>query len=165
MKRFAFMLTACSFLALSACEQSAQTQTTETAAVEAANVTLTDPWAAVSAGGASVAGGYVTLRNEGDQADRLLSASSPRAARVETHEMIADGAVMRMRPVAGIEIPAHGEVVLAPGGLHLMFFDINAPFAEDETVPVTLQFENQGEVEENFVVRSRAITGGAHEGH
>lgn len=166
MKSFASILAAGAFLALAACGQPAQTPAAETAAEQAvAGVTLTDPWAAVSAGGASVAGGYVTLRNDSDQADRLVSVSSPRAARVETHEMIADGAIMRMRAVASIEVPAHGEAVLAPGGLHLMFFDIDAPFVEGETVPVTLQFENHGVVESSFAVRSRAMTSDAHASH
>ena len=34
---------------------------------------------------------------------------------------------MRMRQVEAIDIPAGGEVVLEPGGLHMMFINIAAP--------------------------------------
>jgi periplasmic copper chaperone A len=36
--------------------------------------------------------------------------------------------------------------VLEPGGLHLMFIDLASQLVEGETVEVTLQFEQAGEV-------------------
>jgi copper(I)-binding protein len=43
-------------------------------------------------------------------------------------------------------VPAGATVTLAPGGLHLMFMGLTAPFVEGESVPVTLKFEKAGEV-------------------
>ncbi len=118
-------------------------------------IVIADPWAATTNPGASVAAGYVALRNTGAQPDRLVSASSPRARRLELHEMsMADG-VMRMRPVQGIDIPAGGETSLRPGGLHIMFMDIDAAFVSGERIPVTLQFERAGAIEVEFVARPR----------
>lgn len=127
-------------------------------------VTIEDPWVATTNPGAVVAGGYATLHNHGAQADRLVSAESPRAARVELHEMSMEGGIMRMRQVRGIDIPAGGEATLRPGGLHIMFFDIDAPFEEGQRVPVTLHFERAGELRIEFVARPRPSPGAhAHE--
>ena len=50
-----------------------------------AQVHVENAWTRATAPGAQVAGGYMTLRNAGSAADRLVGASSPAAARVELH--------------------------------------------------------------------------------
>ncbi|WP_167755793.1 copper chaperone PCu(A)C [Vitreimonas flagellata] len=124
-------------------------------------ITIEDPWVATTNPGAEVAGGYVTLRNAGPQPDRLISADSTRAARVELHEMNMDNGVMRMRQVEGIDVPAGGVATLRPGGLHIMFFDIDAQFQEGQRIPVVLHFERAGDVRVDFVARPR-LAPGAH---
>lgn len=116
-----------------------------------AQVTIERSWARATAPGSTVAGGYLLIRNQG-AADRLLSASSPAAARVELHVHINDGGVMKMREVAGYDVPAKGTFELKPGGAHLMFVDIKRPFKEGEKVPVKLKFEKAGEVRAEFHV-------------
>ena len=109
------------------------------------------PWARATAPGAKVAGGYMLIRNQG-AADRLVSASSPAAAKVELHVHVNDNGVMRMREVPGYDVPAKGSFELKPGGAHLMFLDIKQPFKEGEKLPVTLKFEKAGEVRAEFRV-------------
>lgn len=121
---------------------------------QAGAIVVEDPWVATTNPGATVAGGYVTLRNNGAQADRLLSAESPRA-RLQLHEMSMDGGMMQMREVAGIDIPAGGAATLAPGGYHIMFLDLTAPITNGERIPVTLHFAHQGAVQVVFVARPR----------
>ncbi|WP_374450268.1 copper chaperone PCu(A)C, partial [Stella sp.] len=108
-------------------------------------VTVADAWTR-AAGAGRTGAGYMTLRNRGAAPDRLLSAASPAARAVELHAMAMDGGVMRMRPAPAAEIPAGGELRLAPGGLHLMLVDLAAPLAAGGEVPVTLRFERTGEV-------------------
>lgn len=109
-------------------------------------------WATPTPGGVTVSAGYLSIVNDGP-ADRLVSVASPRAARVELHEMALEGNVTRMRQLDGLDIPANGAVQLAPGGRHLMFIDAAPPFAEGEEVPVTLTFENAGALEVAMPVR------------
>lgn len=127
----------------------------ESAAQQAPAITIEDPWAGTTNPGATVAAGYVTLRNAGAQADRLVSATSPRAGRVELHEMRMDHGVMRMRPVEGVAVPPGGEAVLQPGGLHIMFIEIDAQFVQGQRIPVTLRFERAGDVSITFIARPR----------
>jgi copper(I)-binding protein len=97
--------------------------------------------------GQQVAGGFMKIENKSGPADQLLSASSPVASEVQLHEMAMEGNVMKMRQIKDIAVPAGGAVELKPGGLHLMFMNIKAPFSAGETVPVKLKFAKAGEVE------------------
>lgn len=116
-----------------------------------AQIRIEQSWARATAPGSTVAGGYMLIRNQG-AADRLVSASSPAAAKVELHVHINDNGVMKMREVPGYEVPAKGSFELKPGGAHLMFMDIKRPFKEGEKVPVKLKFEKSGEVSAEFHV-------------
>ena len=104
-------------------------------------VTVENPWTRAARAGGQGAG-FLTLRSAGG--DRLLSASSPAANRVELHTHLRDGDVMRMRPVENIELPAGTAVTLQPGGFHLMFMGLKQPFEQGGQVPVTLVFERAG---------------------
>lgn len=117
-----------------------------------AQMQIEKPWVRATAPGAQVAGGYLVIRNQGAAADRLLSASSPMAAKVELHVHINDNGVMKMREVRGYDVPAKGSFELKPGGAHLMFMDIRRPFKEGEMLPVKLKFEKVGEVSAEFHV-------------
>ena len=68
---------------------------------------------------------------------------------------------MKMRQLAdGLEIPAGGEVVLEPGGYHVMFIGIDSQFKDGETRKATLTFEKAGAIELEFQVEDiRAMQG------
>jgi periplasmic copper chaperone A len=123
-------------------QQAAEEPATER--ISTMRLQVLDTWASPTPGGVDVSAGYLTIANEGDSADRLIAVSSPRAARVEIHEMIMDGAVMQMRPVTALAIGPGERIALAPGGRHLMFFGVTHPFAVGEEIPVQLTFEQAG---------------------
>lgn len=105
--------------------------------------------------GQPVGGGFFTIKNNGKTDDRLVSISSPNAGEVELHEMAMQDNVMKMRELKdGIPVPAGGTVTLAPGGLHLMFQKVKAPFKQGDSVPVTLTFEKAGKVDLTLKVLS-----------
>lgn len=113
---------------------------------------------------APVGGGYITITNKGAEADRLVSAASPAAGVVQIHQMKMDGDVMKMNELPdGVEIPAGATVVLEPGGLHIMFMKLNAPFVEGTKIPVTLTFEKAGSVDVELSVGSPAAKGAAED--
>lgn len=97
---------------------------------------------------APTGGGFVTITNHGDTDEMLTGATSPSAGMVELHQMVMENDIMKMGEVeGGLAIPAGETVTLAPGGYHLMFMQVTAPFAEGDTVTVTLHFEHQGDVD------------------
>ncbi len=91
---------------------------------------------------------YMRIMNGSDEDDALIDAAVPGCDAVELHEMSMDGDVMRMRQVDGnrIEVPAGDMVMLQQGGLHVMCIGKTAEFAVGDEVPVTLVFENAGEM-------------------
>jgi len=117
-----------------------------------AQMQIEKPWARATAPGATIAGGYMLIRNQGAAGDRLVAVSSPAAAKVEMHVSSNDNGIMKMREVPGYDVPAKGTFELKPSGAHLMFMNIKRPFKEGEKVPVTLKFEKAGEVKAEFRV-------------
>lgn len=117
------------------------------------SLVILHPHARATPPNAPVSGGFLTIRNTGAQADRLISGSAGFAEKLEVHEMAMEGDVMKMRPVAGgLEIPAGGEVELKPGGYHVMFTGIDAQLKAGETRKAKLVFEKAGEIEIEFKV-------------
>jgi hypothetical protein len=164
-------LTACSYFGLGDTqEQAVLTDPAPVAEVQAAaepagpasikppvpqsTLVIADAWALPSPRGTKVAAGFFTVANGGSGMDRLVSASSARAARMEIHEITNEGGVTKMRPLAaGIEVPPGGSATLKEDGLHLMFLDVDTPFTEGETIPVMLTFETAGTIEVTMRVK------------
>lgn len=116
--------------------------------VMAGDLELTAAFTKAMLPGQPVGGGFVTVENKGSADDKLIGATSEQAGEVQLHEMSMEGDVMKMRQLTdGIAIPAGSKVELVPGGLHLMFYKVSAPFAVGQTVKVTLQFEKAGNVD------------------
>jgi len=131
--------------------------------VVAGDLVISHARSVATAPGAPVAGGYMSIKNGGAQADFLIGATSPFAASVTIHQSTNVDGVMKMRPVkGGVEIPAGQTIELAPEGLHLMFMELNTPLKADETPTITLHFELAGDVDVNLHVGS---SGGEHSGH
>jgi copper(I)-binding protein len=77
-------------------------------------------------------------------ADRLVAVSSPVAKKVELHTMSMQGDVMKMRPLAAIDIPAGQPVTLSPGRMHIMLLGLIQPLREGQSFPLTLSFDHAG---------------------
>jgi periplasmic copper chaperone A len=123
------------------------------------SIEISQPWSRATPATAPSAGGFLTLTNKGSAPDRLIAVQSPAARQVEVHEMKMDGAVMRMRELSdGLALPPGQTVELKPGGYHVMFIGLKAPFAKDQRVPATLVFEKAGRVDVEFTVEALGAT-------
>jgi len=107
----------------------------------AAEIIVERPWARASAGAGGNAAVFMTLRNAGGTADRLIGAETPAAGMAGLHGHSRQDNFMRMRPVESIEVPAEATVELAPGGLHVMLMQVKTPLREGDRFALTLQFE------------------------
>lgn len=109
------------------------------AAAQAQTVTVRDAWIRGTVQGQSATGAFMELSAKADA--RLVAASSPVAKVTEVHNMRMESGVMRMFPVAGIDIPAGKSVRLASGGYHVMLMQIDKPLNPGDKVPLLLTFE------------------------
>ena len=114
----------------------------------AGDITIEDPYARASTMMSKSGAAFMVIRNAGDSDDRLVSASSDVAQKVELHTHISDdNGVMQMVEVEeGFAIPAGGMHALARGGDHVMFLGLNRALEHGDTVTVTLSFEQAGDI-------------------
>ncbi|MEK9969702.1 MAG: DUF1775 domain-containing protein [Ferrovibrio sp.] len=125
---------------------------------KAGDIAVEQPFARATP--AKVGGVFLTLKNSGTTADKLLKAASPVAEAVELHTHVKDGDAMRMRPVENIPVPAKGETALQPGGYHIMMIGLKQALKEGESFPLTLTFEKAGSVTVTVPVQKAGATGG-----
>lgn len=96
------------------------------------------PWVRLPAVPGRPGAGYLTL-HAGNAAAELVGVTSP-VARVEMHSMSMAGGVMKMAKLPALPVAAGGKAALAPGGNHLMLFDLAASVKPGTAIPLTLRF-------------------------
>ena len=103
-----------------------------------------------SAANATETNVYGPIMNGGSAADRLLSVTSPLAAKVEFRtgedEAAAGGT---------IDLPPGKPVSLASWGVHLRLIGLKQPLKEQDWVPIHLVFENAGEHEAKVLIETQ----------
>ena len=112
---------------------------------------------AVSAAGSPSGAAFMVIHNEGDTADRLIDVRSDVAERTELHTHLMENGIAKMRRVeGGFEIPAGSAHELARGGDHVMLMQLMNPLNEGDTFPLTLVFEQAGEMVIDVTVQAQA---------
>jgi len=110
---------------------------------------------------------YFTIHG-GAKPTSLIAVSAPFAIRAEMHESMPDmsmpmdhgmGQAMTMAPVKDVAVPANTEVSFAPGGKHVMLFDMAPKVQSGDTVPLTLAFADGKKIE----VKAKVIGAGEAE--
>jgi copper(I)-binding protein len=128
-------------------------------AAHAQTVTVSAPWVRATAAEQKATGAFMKLQSSGPV--RLVEVRSSVAGVVELHEMAMDGDTMRMRAVAGLDLPAGTLVELKPGGYHVMLMDLKQPIKAGDTVPLTLVIEGRDKQRSTIDVKAVAQAMGA----
>jgi copper(I)-binding protein len=126
-----------------------------------AQVAVADAWVRATVPQQQASGAFMKLT--APKGMRLVEARSPVAGVVEIHEMAMQGDVMRMRAVAGVDLPAGKPVELKPGGYHVMLMALKQTLNAGDTVPLTLVFEAADKSRETVELKApvRPLTTGA----
>jgi copper(I)-binding protein len=105
---------------------------------------------------------YMSIRNGGSSGDSLIGVSSPAARHAELHESTSSGGSMAgmpatapmvsMKSVASAPVPAGGQLVLQPGGYHIMLIGLSAPWKLGNTFLIRLHFKHAGWISTNGIV-------------
>lgn len=133
---------------------------------KAGDIVVQDPWARASAIAGRNGAAYMMLSNNGNADDQLVSASASIAGKTELHTHIVEGNVMKMRPVAGIEVAPGSPTELKPGGLHVMLLDLKQPLKEGENFTLSLTFSKAGKVDVPVkILGPGAMSPGGHGAH
>jgi periplasmic copper chaperone A len=119
-------------------------------------------WVRATVPGQQATGAF--MRITAKEATQLVGVSSPVAGVADVHEMKLEGDVMRMRPVARLDLPAGRTIELQPGGYHVMLQELKQPLAVGAHVPVTLLLRNAAGTESKLELKLpvRAASPGGH---
>lgn len=116
------------------------------------NIQIFAPWATGGIrNGASAA--YGTFANMGNDADTLLSVSSPACSRVELHEMVASNGIKRMNKLHTLPLPPSGNAVLKPGGTHIMLINLSESLRKGDSLTLHCSFARAGTTQLRVEVR------------
>jgi len=110
----------------------------------ASRVEVDDAWIRLPAVPGRPGAAYFTLHG-GPSDATLINVSAEIAIRAEMHEsMTGAGGMSAMKPLAGVAVPARTDIAFAPGGRHVMLFDINPKAKAGRIYKLTLNFGNGG---------------------
>jgi copper(I)-binding protein len=120
------------------------------------------PWAPPTV---EVHAAYLTIVNQSNEDQSVVSAESPDYQRVELHSSSVKNGVSEMRDVDQVTIPANKRVTFEPGGLHLMLIGPKRPRAVDDRVRILLRLQSGEQIEVSAVVRRRDTGGHVGQDH
>ncbi|MGP5716916.1 copper chaperone PCu(A)C [Brachybacterium tyrofermentans] len=103
-------------------------------------ISVTDPWVKAADEGMTAAFGTIT---NGTDADLVLTAvTTPATDMVQLHETTSDGSggMSMQEKDGGFPLPAGEDLVLEPGGDHIMLMDLPKPLQPGDTLELTLVF-------------------------
>lgn len=119
------------------------------------HISVTDAWIRWLPG-ALPAGGYLTLRNDGDHPATLTAVSSSAYRMSMLHRSRMEGSVNHMEMLDAIPLPAHQTVTFADQGLHIMLEQPASPVHPGDHVALTLHFADGSTLQALAEVRGPA---------
>ena len=119
-------------------------------AIEISNPFINKPFA-----GANSAAGYLIIRNKYDKEFNLLQVSTTLGRAMLHKTTTTEEGVVKMEHIMKVNIPAGDELIMQPGGIHIMIMGISKPLLVGEEIPATLKFNNEIEIDIEFTVQER----------
>lgn len=169
-------LGAVAMLALAGCASTASADDDQaSAAVQADTVSIADAW--VKAADEGMSAGFGVISNDGDDDVTIVSVSGDASTMFELHETVDsdEGGMMMQEIDGGFVIAAGDDLLLEPGGSHIMFMDLTDPLEAGDEVTLTLTFADDSTLDLTAPVKDYEganesyegddMDGDEHEGH
>jgi len=106
----------------------------------AAELEMKSGWVRLVPPVADSSAAYLTLANAGKETVTIVGVDSDAADMTMLHGMRMDNGRMQMFGLEKLDVPAHGEVSLEPGGSHIMLVGLKRALAEGDDVHLTLKY-------------------------
>lgn len=111
-------------------------------------MTVEQAWVRLATARGESAAIYMVVHNRSSIDDYLLAVETDQAARSEIHEtVIRDGSPTSQPIPGGLDMPSHGEVVMRPGGFHIMLSNISGSIVPGASLPIRMIFREAGVIE------------------
>jgi periplasmic copper chaperone A len=125
------------------------------------DISVQQAWSRASIGTGRPAVLYLEITNNGAMDDALLGLTTPAASMPMLHETTVTDGVAAMPHAESIPVPAGETVALLPGGFHGMLMGLTDPLVEGQTFPITLTFEQAGNLDVTVDILSMRAKGAA----
>lgn len=97
--------------------------------------------------------GYVSINNPGSEAVSILSVTSDAFKKIEIHQTIMKDGLMSMEPVANVTIEPNSQLILKPGGMHLMMMHPTESTSPGDKIRITIELSNGSKQSLVFTVK------------
>ena len=118
-------------------------------------ITVSHPHLIVFGKNAKSGVGYFVVSNKNSSAVILNKVNTDFGVAMLHRTDVDSKGIAKMTHLKNIIIPGNGVLKLEPGGVHLMFMNIETEFDEHKKYPVTLFFEGQGSIDVDFILNGR----------
>lgn len=119
------------------------------------SLTISDAWSRETPPGVSKGVAYMNISNNGETPVTMIGAETTKAGDVTLHRSKVDGDLVTMEYVeGGLTIPAGETVSLEPRGYHLMLEDLDRGLVRNESVAMTVFFEEAEAVSIKLQIKS-----------
>jgi hypothetical protein len=124
---------------------SAQTRAGASGPWKLGDIVVEQAWARLGSAASKTCAVYLTIHNKSGADDHLLAVFSSAARTTAVHEtQVVDG-IARMEPLpGGLSMESHSEIVMRPGGTHIMLSGLSGAVQPDSTLPVSMVFRDAG---------------------
>lgn len=127
-------------------------------------VKVDEAWVRSTLPGQDVSAAYMTLTSQRDT--QLISVESDVTQSVEIHSMTMQNGVMKMRMLKELPLSAGKPYKLAPGGYHLMLFDLKKSLTAGDKVNFVLTLKSGAQqYKQTLSVDVKSGEDAAHDDH
>jgi len=109
----------------------------------ASGIEIKNPYARATPAGVNNSAAFMSVENDTNMDISIIKASSKVSKAVELHTMSMKNGIMKMYQVPEIKVPAHGKIVLKPGGFHIMLIGLYKPLKVGQNITLALEFSNK----------------------
>jgi len=105
-------------------------------------IEITDAWVRSAPPSSKVMAGYMKLINHSEKTITLSGISSPQFDKIEVHRSVMHDGMMHMKKIEPLSLAGHQQLLLEPGGYHLMLIRPVGAIARGERVHLNFDFDN-----------------------
>ena len=110
------------------------------------DLTIEHAWSRATIGADRPGVFYVEITNNGSADDALVGITTSAAGMPMLHETVVTDGIASMPHAMSIPVPAGQNVQLAPGGYHGMLMGLTTALKDGDSFPLTLTFQNAGDI-------------------
>jgi periplasmic copper chaperone A len=108
----------------------------------ASGIQVEGAWIRAAPPSVKILAAYMTIKNSSNTSKTVVGAHSPQFAKVEFHESLIRNGMATMIARDSLAISAGGEVVLSPGGYHMMLIGPQRMIKKGDKIAINLHFSD-----------------------